>query len=289
MPARATWKGSLKLSLITIPIRVFPATNPGSDVSFRQFHRKCHTPIKLKKWCPHCDEEVQPEDIVKGYESEKGRFVMVEEEEIARLRPESTHTVDITHVTDASAIDPIYVERAYFIAPDNKAAGSAFAVLREALDHKAGVGRLAIHGREYLVAVLPRDRALLLYTLRTAGEVNDSAAIDELRLGAVRTRPEEVKLARQILGGFESVSDLSVFTDRYQESLRAMLKAARDREAATTARAGKAAAPVNLMDALRRSLAHVPAQKKRPARAAGGRRRARVLPYPSQRKSRRAS
>src|SRR5262252_455023 len=90
---RSTWKGSIRLSLITIPIRMFPATQ-SSDVSFRQLHRKCHTPIQLRKWCPHCEEEVSADDVVKGYESSKGHFVLVEDEEIARLRPESTRVVD---------------------------------------------------------------------------------------------------------------------------------------------------------------------------------------------------
>src|SRR5205814_7624506 len=120
----------LKLSLITIPIRVFPATNPGSDVSFRQLHRKCHTPIRMKKWCPHCNVEVRKEDIVKGYESSKGRYVVVEEEEIKKLRPESSHVVEISHVANQAVIDPIYIERSYYLAPENKMAGAAFAVLR---------------------------------------------------------------------------------------------------------------------------------------------------------------
>ena len=147
MAVRPTWKGSLKLSLINIPIRAFPATNPSSDVSFRQIHRKCRTPIQLKKWCPHCDEEVGKNDIVKGYEAEKGRFVLVEEEEIASVRPDSSRVVDISHVMEASALDPIYIERSYYTAPDNKTAGSPFAVIREALDGKAAIGRMTQHGR----------------------------------------------------------------------------------------------------------------------------------------------
>ena len=90
MAARVAWKGSLKLRLIAIPIRVFPATSASADVSFRQLHRRCHTPIQLKKWCPHCEEEVSADDVVRGYESSKGEYIVVEEDEIARLRPEAT-------------------------------------------------------------------------------------------------------------------------------------------------------------------------------------------------------
>jgi len=278
MAARSTWKGSLKLSLISIPIRVFPATNPASDVRFRQFHRKCHTPIQMKRWCPHCEEEVGLDDIVKGYESAKGRFVMVEKEDIEKIRPESTRTVDLSHVLDASAIDPIYIERAYFMAPDNKAAGSSFAVMREALAGKAAVGRLALHGREYLVAVLPRDKEMLLYTLRTSGEVRDAGSIDELKFASAKPRADEVKLARQVLGSLETASDLSAFTDNYEEALKEML-ASKRAEVVTEGGKPASTAPVDLMDALRKSLAQVSAEKKRPARAGSARRTANVLPY----------
>jgi DNA end-binding protein Ku len=269
MPVRATWKGVIKLSLITIPIRVFPATNPASDVSFRQLHRKCKTPIQMKKWCPHCDEEVSSDEIVKGHETAKGRFVLVEEEEIAKLRPESTRTVEISHIVEASTIDPIYIERAYFLAPDSKAAGSSFAVLRESLADRAGVGRLALHGREYLVAVLPRDNALIMYTLRTAGEVRDAKGIDALDLARVKVKPDELKLARQVLQHFDSGRDLASFTDHYQQSLRAMLKEKeRDDEVVEVDEgkpSGKPSKVVNLMDALRQSLNRV--ETRKPARA----------------------
>ena len=285
--ARATWKGSLRLSLIAIPIRVFPATSASSDVSFRQLHRKCHTPIQLKKWCPHCEEEVSADDIVKGYESSKGHFVLVEEEEIAKLRPESTHVVDLSHIIDAKGIDPIYIERSYYLAPDTKVAGSAFAVMREALEGQAAIGRLALHGREYLVAVMPRDQALVLYTLRTAGEVRELADLPDLGFAEAKTNPEEVRLARQVLGSLKTARDLTAFTDNYEEALREML--ARKGAGATVSVEGKAPARVvDLMEALRQSRETISSEKKTPARA-GARHKARVLPHPATgRKTRKA-
>jgi len=288
MPARAAWKGVIKLSLITIPIRVFPATNTSADVSFRQLHRKCKTPIQMKKWCPHCDVEVSSDEIVKGHESSKGRFVLVEEEDIAKLRPESTRTIDVAHVVEASTIDPIYIERAYYLAPEGKAAASSFAVLRESLAGRAGVGRLALHGREYLVAVLPRDTALIMYTLRTAGEVRDVKGIDALDLAPAKVKPDELKLARQVLQHFDSGRDLSSFTDHYQQSLRAMLKEKeRDDEVVEIDEGKPSARPskvVNLMDALRQSLNRV--ETRKPARAgARPRKRARAHTKPRRRAS----
>jgi DNA end-binding protein Ku len=285
MAARPTWKGSLRLSLISIPIRAFPATNPSSDVSFRQIHRKCRTPIQLKKWCPHCDEEVGKNDIVKGYEAGKGRFVLVEEEEIASVRPDSSRVVDISHVMEASALDPIYIERSYYTAPDNKTAGSPFAVIREALDGKAAIGRMTQHGREYLVALVPSETALLLHTLRTAGEVRELNAIGELEYADARVKPEEVKLARQVLNSFETTADLAGFVDNYQVALRKMLKAKGAGEPIAAAEPAAPTKVVNLMDALRKSLAEI---KKRPARMAPPK-TAKVVKHPASRKARRAS
>jgi len=287
--ARATWKGSLKLSLISIPIRVFPATTTTSDVSFRQLHRKCHTPIQLKKWCPHCKEEVASGDIVKGYESAKGQYVLVTEEDIKKVRPESTHIVEISQVLEAP-IDPVYVERVYYLAPDNRAAGEAFSVFREALQDVAAIGRLALHGREYLVAVRAQRDALVLYTLRTEGEVRASADLDGLEFAPGRPKPEEVKLARQILNSFDKAQTLAHFTDHYQEALRAMLAARQPVTDVAAAAGGRAEAPrvVNLMDALRQSLATVSDRKKRPARA-GTRAPVRGVAAPAPRHRRRAS
>ena len=260
---RSTWKGSIRLSLITIPIRMFPATT-SSDVSFRQLHRKCHTPIQLKKWCPHCEEEVTSDEIVKGYEGSKGHFVIVEQEEIEKLRPEASHVIDISHVVDAKTIDPILIERSYFLAPESKVAGSSFAVLREGLGDRAGVGHVAMHGREYLVAVAPRDTALVMYTLRTAGEVRSASGIEQLEYADTKVKPEEAKLARQVLDHFDSAPDLSTFTDNYQESLREMLEAKGPAEVVETGEAArKPSNVVDLMSALKQSLDQVSAKGKK--------------------------
>jgi DNA end-binding protein Ku len=285
MAARPTWKGTLKLSLVAIPIRVFPATQ-AADVSFRLLHRKCRTPIQMKRWCPHCEQDVAPADVVKAYEKSKDNFVLVEEEEIEKLRPESTKIIDISHVVNAATVDPIYIERSYYLAPDSKSAGEPFAVFRKALEEKAGVGRLALHGREYLVAVLPRGEALLMYTLRTKGEVRAATSVDGLEFADVKVKPDEVKLARQVLNSLQTEADLTAFTDRYEEALREMLEAKAPTEVpAERAGARKPEKIVNLMDALRQSLDRVSRAKKHPARA----QKARVLRHTANRKARKAS
>ena len=180
MAARPTWKGFLKISLVNIPVRVFPATDSAATISFNQLHGECQTRIQQKRWCPKCEREVPSQEVVKGYEFEKGRYVVMDEEDIAKVRPESTRVIDLVQFTDGRAIDPIYVERPYYLAPDGQMALEAFAVMREGMKGKAGIGKLALYGREYLVAVQPKEKGLVMYTMRRANEIRSMAAIDEL-------------------------------------------------------------------------------------------------------------
>ncbi|HUR20970.1 MAG TPA: Ku protein [Vicinamibacterales bacterium] len=289
MALRPTWKGTLRLSLISVPIRVFAATTADADVSFHQVHRKCKTRIQLRKWCPHCKRQVERDEIVKGHERGDGKYVLVEEEDIAALRPSSTRVVEITDVVSASAIDPVLVERAYFLAPENKAAGASFAVLRDALDTQAAVGRVAVHGREYLAAIVRRDAALMMYTLRTEGEVRQAREVAELKLAGGTVKAAELKLARQVLASFETGAELESFTDNYQKSLKAMLAKRKATEVEDAEEAD--AAPrkvVNLMDALRESLAQA-GKKPRTKPASKSAKSARVLRHSSSRSRRKAS
>lgn len=287
--ARSTWRGSLRLSLIAIPIRAFPATRPDADVSFRQFHRKCHTRIQMRKWCPHCELEVDGDDIVKGHETSKGRYVFVDKDDVDKLRPESSTVLSVSDVIDARAIDARFIERVYYLAPDSKEAGSAFAVVRDALDGRAAIGRLALHGREYLVAVIRDEKALRLYTLRTAGEVRSQDGITGMQLAGGRVKPDELKLARRVIDSFESNADLTTFVDNYQVALRNMLRKKGAGKEVETGSETAIPKVVNLMDALRQSLDSARkhgAKKAAPVR----RRKARVIQHTTtHRKARRAS
>src|SRR5436190_18089465 len=157
MAARSTWKGYLKVSLVNIPIRVFPATESAASLSFNQLHAECETRIQQKKWCPKCDREVSNSEIVKGYEFEKGRYVVMQEEDFAKVTVESTRVINLMQFSDDTAIDPMFVDKAYYLAPDGAVAADAFAVMREGMRGKAGIGKVSLYGREYLVAVKPQD------------------------------------------------------------------------------------------------------------------------------------
>lgn len=268
MAARPTWKGFLKISLVNIPVRVFPATDSAATISFNQLHGECRTRIQQKRWCPKCEREVPLSEVVKGYEFEKGRYVVMDEEDLAKVRPESTRVIDLVQFTEVEAIDPIYVERPYYLAPDGQMALEAFAVIREGMKGKAGIGKLALYGREYLVAVQPREKGLVMYTMRRANEVRSMEAIEELENVPEKLKPEEIKMAKQVIGNFEGQLDLTEYRDAYQEELQRIIdaKIAGQEVVATEEQAPPKV--VNLMDALRQSLDRVSATKKKSAKVA---------------------
>ena len=267
MAARATWKGFLKISLVNIPIKVFPATESSGSISFNQLHGECQTRIQQKRWCPHCNREVPNSEIVKGYEFEKGRYVVMTEEDVSKVRPESTRVIDLVQFTDASAIDPIYIERPYYLAPDGNMAVEAFAVMREGMKGKAGIGKLALYGREYLVAVQPREKGLVMYTMRHAKEVRSMDNIDELENVPAKVKPEEIKLAKQVIGNFEAELNLAEYRDEYQEELQRIIDAKIAGEDVVATAEETPPKVVNLMDALRQSLDRVSTGKKKAAKA----------------------
>ena len=267
MAARPTWKGFLKISLVNIPIRVFPATDSAATISFNQLHNECQTRIQQKRWCPKCEREVPISEIAKGYEFEKGRYVVMDEEDIAKVRPESTRVIDLVQFTEAAAIDPIYVERPYYLAPDGPMAQEAFAVMREGMKGKAGIGKLALYGREYLVAVQPKDKGLVMYTMRHAKEVRSMDNIEELENVPTKVKPDEIKLAKQVIGNFEGVLDLKEYRDEYQEELQRIIDAKIAGEEVVATEEEAPPKVVNLMDALRQSLDRVSTTKKKSAKA----------------------
>lgn len=274
MAARPTWKGFLKVSLVTIPIKVFPASEASATLAFNQLHDTCRTRLQQKRWCPKCNREVAHSEVVKGYEFEKGRFVMLTEDDVAKVRPESTRVIDLVRFTDSSAVDPLYVDRGYYLAPDGRVASDAFAVVREGMKGKAGIGKLALYGREYLVAVQPRERGLVMFTLHHAAELRSMSAIDELQTVPDTIKPEEVKLARQVIETFEGDLNLADYRDEYKEELLAIIQAKIAGEEIVAPTLEAPPKVVNLMDALRKSLDTVSAAKKRPAKAELARRQA---------------
>jgi DNA end-binding protein Ku len=266
MAARATWKGYLKISLVNIPVKVFPATEASATISFNQLHAECQTRIQQKKWCPQCNREVPNSEIVKGYEFEKGRYVVMSEEDIDNVRPQSTRVIDLVQFADESSIDPMYVERTYYLAPDGGVASDAFAVMREGMKGKVGVGKLALYGREYLVAVRPYERGIVMHTLHHAAEMRSIDAVEELSSVPSKVKPEEIKLAKQVISTFEGPLNLADYKDEYREGLQRIIDKKISGEEIVAPHVEAPPKVVNLMDALKKSLDAVSSTKKKSAK-----------------------
>ena len=267
MSPRPTWKGFLKVSLVNIPVKVFPATESADAISFNQLHAECQTRIQQKRWCPHCEREVPNSELVKGYEFEKGRYVIVEDEDIQKVRVESTRVINLVQFTDDSEIDPIYVDRAYYLAPDGPMAAEAFAVMRDGMAGKAGIGKMALYGREYLVAVRPRKKGIVMYTLHHDAEIRSIDQIEELNSVPTKVKPEEMKLAKQVIATFDGELNLKDYKDEYKEGLRKIIEAKIAGEEIVAPEVQEPARVVDLMEALKRSLDSVSLEKKKPAKA----------------------
>jgi DNA end-binding protein Ku len=267
MAARATWKGFLKVSLVNIPVKVFPATESSGTISFNQLHNECQTRIQQKRWCPSCNKEVALSDIVKGYEFEKGHYVVMSEDDIDKVRPTSTRVIDLVQFDDVGALDPMYVDRTYYLAPDGQVAADAFAVFREGMKGKLGIGKLALYGREYLVAVKPHDKGLVMYTLHHAAEIRGTEGIEELSTIPAKVKPQEVQLAKQVIATFEKKLDLADYRDEYREGLQKIIDAKIAGEEVVAPTVEMPPKVVNLMEALRKSLDSVSATKSRPVKA----------------------
>ncbi len=267
MPPRPTWKGYLKVSLVNIPVKVYPATESSATISFNQLHNVCQTRINYKKWCPKCEREVTSAEIVKGYEFEKNRWVVVDDEDIAKVRTESTKVINLVQFAGADEIDPMYVDKAYYLVPDGGMAADAYAVMRDGMQGKVGVGKVAIHGRESLVAVKPHKQGLVMYTLHHAAEIRTIEQIDELREVRGKVGPAEMKLAKQVIESFQGPLDLSDYKDEYQEGLQKIIDAKIAGEEVVAPAEEAPPKVVDLMEALRRSLDQVSAGKKKTATA----------------------
>ena len=267
MAARPTWKGYLKISLVNIPVKVFPATEAGATLSFNQLHGECRTRIQQKRWCPKCDRDVASSELVKGYEFEKGQYVVLEDEDFEKVRTESTRVIDLVQFTDESAIDPMYVDRTYYLAPDGRVPADAFAVMREGMKGKVGIGKLAIYGREYLVAVRTFGRGIVMHTLHHAAEIRSLSEVEDLDGVPEHVKAQEVALARQVIGTFEAPLDLASYRDEYRDGLQRIIDAKIAGEEIVAPPAEAPPKVVNLMEALRKSLDRVSFEKKRPAKA----------------------
>lgn len=264
MAARPTWQGHLRLSLVSCPVALYTATSRTGDVSFNMLHKTTHNRIRMIPTDPETGP-VDRADIVKGYEIEKDHYVVVTPEEIDSVRLESTRTIDIDKFVDAAEIDRLYWNDPYFLVPDGKVAVEAFTVIREAMEKagKIALGRLVMHQRERMLAMEPRGKGLVAYTLRTFDEVKTPESFFD-DIPEVKADKNMIEIAAKIIEQQEGDFDPSEFKDHYEEALRALIQE-KGAGRKVTVEEPKGAEVIDLMEALRRSLA---GDKKGPAKPA---------------------
>ena len=255
MAPRPTWQGHLRLSLVTCPVALYTATSPTGDVHFNMLHKTTHNRIRMIPTDPETGP-VERADIVKGYEIDKGRYVVVTQDEIDAVKLETTRAIDIEHFVDVGDIDRIYWNDPYFLVPDGKLAAEAFGVIREAMarQERVALGRVVLHQRERLLAIEPRGKGMLAYSLRTFDEVRSPDSLFD-DIPAVKPDPKMIEIAERIVEQLEGPFDPTGFNDRYEDALRALIK---EKEKGAGGKV-KVDEPedtnvVDLMEALRRSL-----------------------------------
>jgi DNA end-binding protein Ku len=268
MATRPTWQGYLRLSLVSCPVALYTATSRSGEVHFNMLHKETMNRIKMIPTDPETGP-VDRSDIVKGYEIEKGRYVVVTPEEIQNVRLETTRTLDIERFVGEDDIDRLYWNDPYFLVPDGDMAAEAFTVIREAMETsgKVALGRLVMHQRERLMALEPRDKGILAYTLRNKREVKEAEEVFG-RIPDVKVSPQMVDIASRIIEQQEGPFDPSQFNDRYEDALRALIK---EKEKGHTVKAPdqpKEAEVIDLMEALKRSLGQGGERRKAPPRTA---------------------
>jgi DNA end-binding protein Ku len=264
MSDRATWKGVLKIALVTIPIKVYPATESSATISLNQLHSTCKSRIQQPRVCRTCEREVPSSEIVKGFEFEKDKYVVLEPEELDAIQPPSTRVIDLVSFAPAASLPWTAIDRAYYLVPDGPEPGpahTAYALLLAAIDQRIGIGTLAIYGREYLVAVGGGSpRCLLLYTLHQAAELRPAPYVSKATTEEVKGRTWT--LARQLVAALTKSLDLAASPDAYQADLRRLIDAKIAGEEYVASPACEPPAIGNLSEALQASVAAVSSDTK---------------------------
>jgi DNA end-binding protein Ku len=257
--ASTVWKGYITFGLITIPVRLFAAART-ERVSFNQIHGVCGGRIKQQTFCPRCDRIVERSELVKGFEVEKDRYVVINDEDIKNIAPASSDTMEIFEFVKAEGIDPIYYDASYFMVPED-AGKKAYHLLLQTMQKSgySAIAKITMHQREYTVVVRPHTDGLLLHTMFYPEEVRE---VPEFRKDPnVSVKPQEIALAEKLVEGLATDFDPSKYHDEYQGRLNQMLEAKREGQVVEGTAPRKMAPVIDLMQALQKSLGELPRRK----------------------------
>jgi DNA end-binding protein Ku len=267
MAPRASWKGYLKLSLVSCPVRLYTATSTSDRIRFNQLHKDTYNRINMKPVDPELGL-VERSDLVKGYEYEPKKYIIIDAEDLEAVKLESTHTMNIEAFVDADEVDPIWQDSPYYLAPDGAMAEETFTVLREALRRsgKVAIARVVLSSRERVVTIAPREKGMFVETLRGPSDVKSTASYFD-DIPDMKPDAEMLELAEALIKQKTTEFDPRDYEDRYETALKDMIKEKLKGEKPVIAEAPERGNVVNLMDALKASLSETkPPAKSRSKR-----------------------
>lgn len=261
MGMHTIWKGSISFGLVHIPVKLFAATE-NKNVSFRQLHEKCHTPIKYEKVCPSCETEVSQEDIVKGYEYEKGKFVILNEEELDVLAQKKNKHIEIVDFIKLEEIDPIYFNRSYYLGP-HEHGEKAYSLLQKAMQdsQKVAIAKIMLRAKEHLAAIRVYEQALVLETIHYPDEIRRAENIPGLR-DDIQISDKEMDMALQLVEQLTTTFDPEKYTDEYRERVKELVQNKVSGNEVKIAPEVPQTDITNLMEALQQSINETKSQKK---------------------------
>jgi DNA end-binding protein Ku len=253
---RTIWNGAISFGLVNIPIGLALATQR-SDIAFRTLHRECGTPIKQKRYCPFHERDVEADELVKGWEVSKGQFVLVEESDLEAVALQRSQSIEILRFVELAQVDPVYFDRTYYLAPASaEAARRPYVLLLRAMQETgmAAIGKFVLWGKENLCLIRPHDESLALETLFFAEDVRSRAEIEEA-VEETEVKDAELELARQVIASLVGEFDPTEFENEYRRELRTMLEAKLAGEEIAKPEPVPETPVVDLMEALKRSVA----------------------------------
>ncbi len=258
---RAMWRGSISFGLVNVPIKMYAATER-KDISFRQIHKECGTPIKYEKVCPTCGRKIEEEEIVRGYEYEKGKYVIIRDEDLEQIPDEKTRTIDIIDFVNLEDIDPIYFANSYFLGPE-ETGQKAYVLLRKAMQegNKIAIAKVVIRTKQSLACLRPyKEKHLIMETMFFPDEVRKVEDIPVIE--DVKFHENEIKMAVQLVGSLSTKFDPSKYTDDYRKTMLDVITAKLEGQEITVP-APREEKVVDLMEALKASLALAEKEKQR--------------------------
>src|SRR5215467_3476514 len=265
--ASTVWKGHLTFGLISIPVRLFAAAR-GERISFNQLHKVCHSRLKQPLNCPTCNRTVERSEIIKGYEYEKDQYVLFSEEELDKIEPPSAHVMEILEFVKLDEMDPVYFDASYYLSPED-AGVRAYKLLIDAMKESGygAIAKLTMHQREHIVIIRPGSKGLTLHTMFYSNEIRPAESV---ATNKVEVKDAERKLALQLIDSLAAPFQPEKYRDQYQDNVRTMINAKLKGQEVTEVAQPRLAPVIDLMEALKKSLAekHAPAAAATPAAAA---------------------